>query len=323
MRIVQVQRFGPPDVLQVVEQEAPQAGPGQVVIAIEAAGVGFGETLIRSGKYPFPLPLVPGWEVGGRIMEAGQDADQSLVGQLVVARSMAGGGYAEQIAVDAATVFRLPAGVSVEQAVGVFLAGQTAVSLLKTVRVEPGEAVLITAAAGSVGSLLVQLAKAAGASPVIGAARGKKKLEVVSRLGADVAIDYSEDTWVEQVREATGGKGADVVLDSVGGAIGLQALEATANGHGRIGVYGASSGTGITIETVNLARRGVTLVGSLGMAMAVTEQETHANVETVLAEAATGRLTAVIGQTYPLERAAEAHAALEARQTIGKVLLIP
>ncbi|HEX6480555.1 MAG TPA: zinc-binding dehydrogenase [Ktedonobacteraceae bacterium] len=105
--------------------------------------------------------------------------------------------------------------------------------------------------------------------------------------------------------------------------MGLQAFEATANGHGRIGVYGASSGTGITIETPNLARRGVTLVGSLEMAMAVTEQETSANVEMLLAEAADGRLTAVIGQTYPLERAAEAHAALEARQTIGKVLLIP
>jgi NADPH2:quinone reductase len=256
-------------------------------------------------------------------MKAGQDADQSLVGKPVVARSMAGGGYAEQIAVDAATVFRIPAGLSVEQAVGVFLAGQTAVSLLKTVRVEAGEAVLITAAAGSVGSLLVQLAKAAGASPVIGAARGKEKLAVVSRLGADAAIDYSEDNWVEQVREATGGKGADVVLESVGGAIGLQAFEATANGHGRIGVYGASSGTGITIEALNLARRGVTLVGSLGMAMAVTEQETRANAETVLAEAAAGRLTAVIGQTYPLDRAAEAHTALEARKTIGKVLLIP
>jgi NADPH:quinone reductase len=89
MRIVQVYQFGLPEVLKVAEKEEPQAGLGQVVIAIEAAGVGFGETLIRSGKYPFPLPLVPGWEVGGRIMKAGQDADQSLVGKLVVARSMA------------------------------------------------------------------------------------------------------------------------------------------------------------------------------------------------------------------------------------------
>jgi NADPH2:quinone reductase len=323
MRIVQIHQFGAPEVLKVVEKEEPQAGPGQVVIAIEVMGVGFGDTLVRRGMYPFPLPFEPGWEFGGRIIKIGQDVDRSLVGKRVVVRNMAGGGYAEQIAIDASAAFPIPEGLSVEQAVGVFLAGQTATSLLKTVRVEPGEAVLITAAAGSVGSLLIQLAKAAGANPVIGAARGKEKLAVISRLGADAAIDYSEDNWVELVREATGGKGADAVLESVGGTIGLQAFEATANGHGRIGVYGASSGTGITIDALNLARRGVTLVGSLGIAMAMTEQEIRANVEKVLTEAAAGRLTAVIGQTYPLERVAEAHAALETRQTIGKALLIP
>jgi NADPH2:quinone reductase len=238
---------------------------------------------------------------------------------------MAGGGYAEQIAVDTSNVFPIPTGLSVEQAVGVFLAGQTAVCLLKAMDIKAGDTVLITAAAGSVGSLLIQLAKTVGANKVIGAARGKAKLDVVSRLGADAAIDYSEDNWVEQVREITGGKGADIVLDSVGGTIGSQAFEATANGHGRIGIFGASSGDGITIETLALARRGVTVVGALRIAIAMMEQEQvmRTNVDFVLAEAAAGRLTAVIGQTYPLEHAAEAHAALEARRTIGKALLIP
>jgi NADPH:quinone reductase len=325
MRIVQVDQFGPPEVLTLAEQEEPQAGPGQVVIAIEATGIGFGETLIRAGKYPYPLPFVPGWEVGGRVIKVGPNVDQSLLGELVVARSMAGGGYAEQIAVDTSNVFPIPAGLSVEQAVGVFLAGQTAVCLQKAMGIKAGDTVLITAAAGGVGSLLIQLAKTAGASTVIGAARGKAKLDVVSRLGANAAIDYSEDNWVEQVREVTGGKGADIVLDSVGGAIGRQAFEATANGHGRIGIYGASYGEAITIETLALARRGVTVVGALGIAIAMMEQEQvmRANVDFVLAEAAAGRLTAIIGQTYPLERAAEAHAALETRRTIGKTLLIP
>ena len=325
MRVVQVHHFGPPDVLTLTEQEEPQARPGQVVIAIEATGVGFGETRIRAGKYPYPLPFVPGWEVGGRVIKIGPDVDQSLLGASVVARSMAGGGYAEQIVVDTSNVFPLPAGLSVEQAVGVFLAGQTAVCLRKAMDIKAGETVLITAAAGSVSSLLIQLAKAAGAHQVIGAARGKEKLAVASRLGADVVIDYSEDTWVEQVREVTAGKGADIVLDSVGGAIGRQAFEATANGHGRIGIYGVSAGEGITIETEALARRGVTVVGALGVAMALMESEQvmRTNVDFVLTEAAAGRLTAIIGQAYPLERAAEAHAALEERRTIGKVLLVP
>ncbi|MBO0793789.1 MAG: zinc-binding dehydrogenase [Ktedonobacteraceae bacterium] len=323
MHIVQARQFGPPEVLQIEKTEEPQAGPGQVIIDVKAAGVGFGDTLIRSGKYPFPLPFVPGWEVGGLITKVGPGGDRSLIGRPVVARLTSGGGYAQQVAVDAAAFLHIPPGLSIEQAIGVYLAGQTAASLLKTVPIIGGEVVLITAAAGSVGSLLVQLAKAAGAGTVIGAARGKEKLNAVSRLGADIAIDYGEDGWVEQVREVTGGKGADVVIDSVGGAIGQQALELTASGHGRLAMFGASSGSGITIETLTLARRGVTVIGALGMMLAMTEQQTRANAEFVLAEAAAGRLTAVIGQTYPLERAAEAHTALEARQTIGKVLLIP
>jgi NADPH2:quinone reductase len=323
VRIVQAHQFGPPEVLQVEEGEEPQAGPGQVVIEVLAAGAAFGNTVLRSGKAPLPLPHVPGWEVGGRITRIGPGGDQTLVGKLVVAATRNNvGGYAEQVAVDTANLFPLPTGLSVEQAVGVFSAGQTAVSVLGTARIEPGASVLIMAAAGSTGSLLVQLAKAAGAGTVMGAARGKEKLEVVARLGADVTIDYQLPGWGEQVRKATGNNGADVVLDSVGGAVGRQALEVTANGHGRLVVFGSSSGSGMTIETEQLSRRGITVIGALGMMLAMTEQEMRASAEFALAEAA-GRLVAVIGQTYPLERAAEAHAALEARQTIGKVLLIP
>jgi NADPH2:quinone reductase len=323
MRIVRAHQFGSPDVLAVEEREEPQIGPGKVMIAVEAAGVGFGDTIIRSGKYPFPLPFTPGWEVGGRVISVGPDGDQSLLGQPVLARLMAGGGYAERVAVDAEALLPIPAALSVEQAVGVYLAGQTAVGLLKTAPIAPGESVLITAAAGSVSSLIVQLAKAAGAGLVIGAARGKQKLEVVARLGADVTIDYGEDNWVEQVRQVTGGNGADAVVDSVGGTIGQQAFDVTANSHGRLVIYGTSSGSGITIETRSLGQRGITVIGALGRMLAMTPQEQRASAEFALAEAAAGRLSAIIGQTYPLEQAAEAHAALETRQTIGKVLLIP
>ena len=146
---------------------------------------------------------------------------------------------------------------------------------------------------------------------------------MVSRLGADVLIDYRENDWGEQVRNATGGKGADVVIDAVGGTIGRQAFEVTANGSGRLVVYGSSSGAEATIGMYELAMRGITVIGALGIAMARTKQETRATMETALQEAAAGRLIAVIGQRYPLERAADAHTAIEARQSVGMTLLVP
>jgi NADPH2:quinone reductase len=324
MRIVQVRQFGPPEVLKVEEREEPQAEPGQVVIKVSVAGVAFGDTIVRAGKYPFPLPFVPGLQVGGQVIRVGPDGDQSLIGKLVVAHTNNNsGGYAEQVAVDANNVFPIPAGLSVEQAMGVFRAGQTATGLLKAMNVKAGESVLITAAAGSIGTMLIQLAKAASAGIVIGAARGKEKLAMASRLGADVAIDYSEDNWVEQVRDATGGQGVDVVLDAIGGTIGRQAFEALANGRGRLGIYGFSSGTYTQIETPQLTRRGLTVIGPLGIIFAMPASEQRSYAVSALAEAAAGQLTPIIGQTYPLERAAEAHAVLEARQTIGNVLLLP
>lgn len=320
MRIVRIHQFGPPDVLSVEEREAPQAGPGQVVIAVEVVGVGFSDTTIRAGKFsfPLPLPLEPGWLVGGRVIHG----DPTLVGEPVVALLPAGGGYSERVVADVTNVFSLPKELSVEQALGVFVAAGTAISILRTVQIKAGETVLITAAAGNTGSQLVQLAKAAGAGTVIGAAGGKEKGAVVSRLGADVVIDYREDDWGEQVRNITGGKGADVVIDAVGGPIGRQAFEVTAHG-GRLAVYGTSSGIETTIGLNALAMRGITVIGALGIAMTRTQQEVHADMETALHEAATGRLVAVIGQRYPLERAADAHAAIEARQATGMVLLIP
>lgn len=323
MRVVQVRQFGHPEVLRVEESEEPQAGPGQVVIAVEAAGISFGDTSIRAGKYPFPLPFVPGWEVGGRVTQVGPNGDQSLVGKSVVALTKTGGGYGEQVIADTTTIALIPEGLSIEQAVGVFLAGGVAICILKMAQIKPGETVLITAAAGNVGSQLIQLARAAGAGPVIGVAGGKKKLAVVSRLGANAVIDYREDNWVEQARNVTGGKGADVVIDAVGGTIGQQAFEATANGRGRLVVYGSSSGTEAMIGMQELAMRGITVIGALGIALTRTEQAILADAETALQEAAAGRLVAVIGQTYPLERAADAHAVIEARKSIGKVLLIP
>jgi NADPH2:quinone reductase len=323
MRVIQVRQFGLPDVLVVEQAPEPQAGPGQAVISVETAGVLFADTMARAGKYPVPLPFIPGLEVAGRVIQVGSDGDESLVGQRVVARTSGLGGYAEQAVVDVSNIFRIPDELSFEQATGVFSSGQTAVHVLSTVQIETEDSVLITAAAGSTGSLLVQLVKQAGVRTVIGAARGKDKLAVVSRLGADAVVDYSDSNWVDEIRKLTDSKGADVVLDAVGGDIGRQAFEVTANGRGRFVVYGWASGSGIELQTQELTMRGMTVIGALGKGMTKTPEAMHQHADFALQEAAAGRLVAEIGQTYPLERAADAHAALETRQTIGKVLLIP
>jgi NADPH:quinone reductase len=323
MRVVRIHQFGPPEVLSVEESEEAQAGPGQVVIAVEMVGISFGDISMRMGKHPFPLPFIPGWEVGGRITQVGPDGDQSLIGERVVALVMTGGGYAEKVAVNINNICPVPQTLSIEQAVGTFTAGGTALCMVNMAHIKPGETVLVTAAAGGTGSQLIQLAKAAGAGIVIGAAGSKEKMAVATRLGADVGINYREENWAEQVREATGGKGAAVVFDAVGGSIGQQAFEVTARGHGRLVIYGSSSGVEATVGMHTLSQRGVTLIGALGIAMTRTAQEIIADARNALQEAVAGRLVAPIGPKYPLERAAEAHAAIEARETVGKVLLIP
>lgn len=322
MRAIQVHQSGAPEVLQLVEIEEPQAGPGQVVVAVEAAGVAFADTLMRSGKFPVPLPYVPGLDAGGRVIQVGAGGDPSWLDRRVVVRTNNAGGYAERVVVEAENVFFVPAGLSIEQASGIFLSGQTAVGLLRAMQMQPGASLLITAAAGSLGSLLLQLARGAGAGVVIGAAGGKEKLALISRLGADLAIDYSQADWVEQVRAATGGRGADLVLDAVGGTIGRQAFEATASNGGKLAFYGFSSGAWATIEESAADARGVEVSRPISAVMAKPAQELRSYADFALAEAAAGRLLATI-RTYPLAQAAAAHAAFDARQIQGKALLIP
>lgn len=154
------------------------------------------------------------------------------------------GGYAERATARAADVFPVPAGPELAHAVAVFQAGAVAAGLLSAMRVAAGESVLVTAAAGRIGSLVVQLARAAGAQPVIGAAGGPAKTAETRELGADVAVDLIEQDWPEQVRRATGNRGATVVLDAVGGEMGAQALDAAADAGGRVGVHGSPPAPG-------------------------------------------------------------------------------
>ncbi|MFF4196035.1 zinc-binding dehydrogenase [Nonomuraea sp. NPDC001831] len=322
MRVVQVTRFGGPEVLETRTVPDPVAGPGEVVVQVGFAEINFIETQLRRGFTPGPPlpepPYVPGGGVGGLVLSVGDDVDAGLVGRRVVARTPGfGGGNAELVVARAADLIEVPDGLALADATALLIDGNTAVGLFANAAIRPGERVLVQAAAGGLGSLLVQLARGAGAR-VIGAAGGAAKLAVVAGLGAEAAVDYSRPGWTQEVLDATGGRGPDVVFDGVGGELGRQAFEVTARG-GRFSVHGASSGSATTVDPAEAERRGVTVLG-LEQLFALGQDGNERTVH-ALAEAAAGRLKAVVGRTFPLEQAAEAHAAIEARAVNGKTLL--
>ncbi|GAB1509802.1 zinc-binding dehydrogenase [Actinophytocola sp. KF-1] len=315
MRAVWLREFGGPEVLTVGEAPDPVAGPAQVVVDVEYANITFVETQFRaSGNGPFAatLPMVPGNGVGGVVAAVGDGVDTGLLGTRVVSSTGGSGGYAERVAVDAAALFRVPAEVPLDVAVALLADGRTATMMTRAAEVRPGDRVLVEAAAGGVGSLIVQLAKAAGAQ-VVAAAGGARKVAVATDLGADVAVDYTDDGWPKRVRDAVGA--VDVVFDGVGGDIGRTSFDLLDRG-GRMVSFGLASGAWTSISEDEAAARGVTLVRP-----AATPAELRACTESALAEAAAGRLHPVIGQRYPLARAADAHAAIQSRATIGKTLL--
>ncbi|WP_067896984.1 quinone oxidoreductase family protein [Nocardia vaccinii] len=320
MRAVQVTRFGGPEVLVIDDVADPVPDAGQVLVEVEVAGVAYGDVIVRSGRYPLPLPWTPGLEVGGRVIAVGSEADRGLIGRTVVATTVGQrGGYAERAVVSAGYTFPLPEGLALDTALTVFQAGAVAGGLLTEMRVSGADTVLITAAAGRIGSLLVQSAKSAGAT-VIGVASGEKCGAVLD-FGADHALDHGIDEWPERVRELTGGRGADVALDAVGGETAERALAAVADGGGRIGLYGFASGRWPDLDARTLASRGVTVSGPLGAVIRKSDAEQRDDAARALAAAARGELIPRIHARYPLARAAAAHRELEQRHSIGAVLL--
>lgn len=320
MRAVKVDRFGDPDVLVVEDVADPEPATGQVLVEVRTAGVMYGDVIVRSGRYPLLLPWIPGVEVAGKVVAAGPGADESLLGQTVVATTAGqAGGYAERALATAAYTFPVPDGLALDAALAVFQAGALARGLLSAMRLSGDDTVLVTAAAGRIGSLLVQWARSAGAT-VIGAA-SPGKLTAVTEFGADHAIDYSVAAWPDQVRELTGGRGADLVLDAVGGETAESALAAAADGGGRIGLYGFASGQWPALDPQTLSRRGLTVSGPLGVVFRKPEAEQRDDARQALAAAARGELVPRIHARFPLERAADAHRELEGRRSVGAIVL--
>jgi NADPH2:quinone reductase len=315
MRAVWLRKTGGPEVLVAGDAPDPVPGPGQVLIEVELANVTFVETQLRAGTGPFSLelPVIPGNGVGGVVASVGPGVDEELIGRRVVSSMGGSGGYAELAAVDAAGVIEVPDALGVDVALALLADGRTALSLVRAAAPQTGERVLVEAAAGGVGSLLVQLARAEGAE-VVAAAGGERKLELARELGARVAVDYRAPDWAERVRADCGG--LDVVFDGVGGEVAKAAFELLAPGV-RMVSFGLASGEWAQVSEADAAQRSVTLVRP----GRPSPEEQRALTGAALAEAAAGRLRPVIGQRFPLERAADAHAAIEARSTIGKTLL--
>ncbi|MCA2408587.1 quinone oxidoreductase family protein [Rhizobium leguminosarum] len=326
MKAVQFIRFGPPDVLEVVELPVPEPGPGEVLVRIHAAGVNYFELLMRADRYAATpdLPMFPGVEVAGTIERAGPGADRSLIAMRVAvplfAIGRSSGGYAEFVAVDGGAVVQLLDAVSFAAAAGLMVQGLTALHLLRRSPAK-GKNVLVNAAGGGVGSLLVQLARRDGAKMVIAAASSDEKRALALSLGADHAVDYTAPGWQEDVKRLAGGLGADIIYETVGGAFSRAALDAVAPcgelvlaAMGRFGLEAAD------VEHMlddNQSIKGFSLLPLL------TPQGVQEDLAELFELAAAGALTVIDGGRFPLHQAAEAHRAIEGRRAVGKVVLVP
>jgi NADPH2:quinone reductase len=309
MRVMELKAFGGPDGLRLTDLPEPVAGPGQVLVDVHRAGVNYADLSRREGTYDrrFTPPLVLGAEVAGVRRDTGER---------VVALTGGFGGYAEVVAVDEALAFPVPDGLGEDVALALLLQGLTAFHVLCTsAELEYGDAIVIHAAAGGVGSLAVQLATLWGAGRVIGVASTPAKRAAVLALGADAAVDAAADGLADRLLVANGGRPVDVILETVGGDVFAQSLRALAPS-GRIVVFGAAGGEPRTAGDARV------------VAFSLPELfADRARLAAPLAElfdaALEGRIAPLLGGTYALADVAAAHADLAARRTTGKLLLTP
>ncbi|MER5179772.1 zinc-binding dehydrogenase [Streptomyces sp. NPDC002896] len=334
MRTVRIQEYGGPEVLKVVEAEVPEPGPGQVSIDVAYAGVNFADLKARAEGYRVTsLPFVPGLEVSGRIRAVGADVTGFVVGQEVAALTD-GGAYADVAVADAATVFTLPDGVDLRTGATLPTVLPTAHALLHEVgRLREGETVLVQGAAGGIGTVAGQLAKAAGAGAVYGVVSGAAKAEYALKHGYDEVfvgwgsplLERSRELgggWPDGVRQATGGRGVDLALDPVGGDTFRRSLEALAV-FGRLVSFGnASSAEPWRVGQPELYPGGRSVAGFSILLLARTAPAVLREVaERAFGTVVDGTVTIPVTEEFPLSGAAEAHRLMGSRTSTGKLLL--
>ncbi|WP_019891751.1 quinone oxidoreductase family protein [Streptomyces purpureus] len=320
MRAIEFGQYGGPDVLKVLETGVPDPGPGQVGIDVAYAGVNFADLKARTEGYRVAaLPFRPGLEVSGRVRALGAGTRGLTVGQEVTALTD-GGGYAEVALADATTVFPLPAGLDLRTAATLPTVLPTAYALVHAVgRLQPGESVLVQGAAGGIGTVAGQLAKAAGAGRVYGVASSAQKADYARAYGYD---DVFAGDFHKSVIEATGGRGVDLALDPVGGETFRGALASLAV-FGRLVSFGnASSAEAWAVGQPELYPRGISVSGFSILTLAKTAPAALRTLaERAFASVAEGTVSLPVTAEFPLTEAAEAHRLMETRTSTGKLLL--
>jgi len=324
MKAVVCKEFGPPENLVVEEVDEPVAGPGQLLIDVEAAAVTFPDTLMLEDKYQFKtgLPYTPGTEGAGVVAAIGEGVEGWSIGDRVVGGLGTTGAFAERMVIPALAARRLPDGVSFEAVTGLNYAyGTTLYGLKYRADLQPGETLLVTGAGGAVGLSAVEIGKLMGAR-VIAAASSEDKLDLCRERGADETINYATENLKDRAKELTGGQGVNVVYDCVGGDKAEQALRAIA-WEGRFLVIGFTAG--IPSIPLNLTLlKSCQIVGVFYGAMTAREPEKNAAISNQLIEwVANGDLQPHVSGRYPLERAGEALRALIDRRAAGKLVVTP
>jgi len=314
VRAVQIEEFGGPEVLQVVDVPKPEAGDGQVLIEVTRAGMNFADTHQRENSYlaRYEVPLVLGGEVAGRTED----------GQRVIAL-VPSGGYAEYALAHESTIFPIPDALEDGAALALLIQGLTAWHLFRTsAKLAKGESAVVISGAGGVGSLAVQLAKPFGAGRVVATASSEEKRALCVELGADAALDPSVEDLKAALIEANDGNQVDVVLEMSGGAVFDACLNALAP-FGRIVAYGIASREQNTVETGRLMRKSRSVVGFWLMHCLGRREMMEEPLADLFERAASGELRPQLGRTYPMSEVRQAHEDMQARRTSGKLLLDP
>jgi NADPH:quinone reductase-like Zn-dependent oxidoreductase len=323
MRRVRYYEYGGPEVLRVEEADIPAPGAGQVLIRSEAIGANFVDTKFRRGAggiFQRPLPGVLTGDVVGAVEAVGPGVDTAKPGDRVAAL-VDPDAFADYVLADADWLAPVPEGLDAGAASMLPMGAPVALRVLRTGRLAPGETVLVHAAAGGIGHLTVQLAKLLGAGTVIATAGSPAKLDFAREYGADVAVDYTDDDWPDQVRAAAPG-GVDVIADSIGGQVSLRGLDLLAP-FGRLVAYGAASGDLPDIPFRSLRALKYATGFSLLAWRAARPEQARQEMTEVAGYSSGGRLRTAVHAAFPLTDAAKAHHVLEDRAQLGRVLLIP
>jgi NADPH2:quinone reductase len=324
MKAWQIEKFGGPEVMKLADVPVPEPGLGEARIRVEAAGLNYSDIMIREGTYidSFALPYRLGREFCGKIDKLGPGVEGWSVGQRVVGAAQ-NGAFAEYVVAPVEILVPCPEGITPEQGAAILVAGITAVHCLDDCgRLAPGETVLIHAAAGGVGTLAVQIARAQGGN-VIGTASNDEKCKVIAELGG-TPVNYAKGDWVKEVRSLTHDRGADLILESVGGEVYRRSFNEALAVFGRMVVFGVASRETVPIDNRAILESNRTLTGYYlgGYIPAHLDRVISATMKLVglILE---GKVKPIVGKSVPLDKAVEAFNHMQQRKNIGKVTLVP